>query len=514
MIKQLPLAKTFCFVQFRSKTNYSKVSANNLKAMSNVRKPMTKAMNLFSAKKPSKSSLLASAGNVLAEDSDDSNNSFSEHKVNIRKNIDFQELQDSSNDSSFLCQHKSMRRSFENSDNIFKQWNEKHESNSENETNDASTSLRTSLLQHAEDDKLSCGIRQLKLRPEVPHKECNDTYDSSFIDDERNSTLSEQSNVSSDEKENDIFLEGDILTPPTMNIPKSERRVTAKSKFVDFRKCVTDKKQKHNILKEKSQTSKKSTENRSTRRRIVILSDSSDDNKENDNVANISIPTYSTPDMPIKNVANDSDSSSDAYEIEKIKASVKKNFASKDTENSLDRSAIAIDNEFIEDGKKYDDSFIDDSDSDHSSSSSNESSYDSDDFSSDDLHEEEAENSLICDVNGTDDTNDDEAISLNILPGDLKRRISANKLNTSETSISLDIIPDPDLDAVRNIQDQVLLPSTKTPKILPKKLATKHTKTFLCSLSMENWDDERQCHPDALKYIRQYSRYKHELAKR
>merc|ERR1712156_1167558 len=126
-----------------------------------------------------------------------------------------------------------MRRSFENSDNIFKQWNEKHESNSENETNDASNSHRTSLLQHAEDDKLSCGIRQLKLQPEVPHKECNDTYDSSFIDDERNSTLSEQSNLSSDEKENDIFLEGDILTPPTMNIPKSERRVTAKSKFVD-----------------------------------------------------------------------------------------------------------------------------------------------------------------------------------------------------------------------------------------------------------------------------------------
>ena len=40
------------------------------------------------------------------------------------------------------------------------------------------------------------------------------------------------------------------------------------------------------------------------------------------------------------------------------------------------------------------------------------------------------------------------------------------------------------------------------------------SKTFLCSLSMEYWADESRCHPDAIKYIKQYSRHKKELAAR
>ena len=510
MIKQLFPCRTFYYLKFRSLPiqKDSKMSENTLKTISKEAKPSKSAMLLFSAKKPSKSSLLNSDEKVLAGDSDESCDSFSENKENIRKNINFQHLDDSENNSSFLCKRSILHQSYENSNDSLKKLNKESPlSSSESDRNDTSICEGAFLL--PKENKNSSCITPTSLTKGFSRKECDKSYDSSFINDEKDSSVSEPSSVSSDEKEDDILLEGDILTPPAANIPKSERRVATKCKFVDYRKCVTDKKQKHNVLKEIN-TIKKSTEKKSIRKRIVILSDSSEDEKETKILPDISSPVHSTPIMCSKDTGNDS-SNSDSYGIEKIKASVRKTITQKGADNSLDRSSIAIHNESVENGKEYDDSFIDDSEGEESSSSS-QSSYDSEDFSSDDLHQDEAENSFICNVNSANDT-DNEQSNDETKPRDFKRKTSTVKPITSKILAPKDGVKD-DLDSNKKIGDLVDSVRSKTVQPIVKKPAIRHTKTFLSSLSMENWDDERQCHPDALRYIKQYSRHKKELAKR
>ena len=486
------------------------MNENNLKSIKKDDKPLKSAMVLFSAKKPCKSTLLNSTEKVLAEDSDESCNSFSQNKENVRKNINFRDLDDSENNSSFLCKRSPFHQSFDNSNNSFNELNKQSplfSRESEIDKIDSSVCQQISFL-NGEDSKNLSKSSPIGLSKRQPLKERTDTYDSSFIDDDNNNSFSEPSSVSTDEKENDIFLEGDILTPPAAHIPKSERKVTTKSKFVDYRKCVTEKKVRHNVHKECSPIKKRPE--KLLRKRIVILSDSSDEGNDNKSLPDISIPVNSTPIVITKDTKDDSSddsSSSDGYGIEKIKASVRKTIAAKAVDDSLDRSSVAIDNEFLENGKEYDNSFIDDS-VEESSSSSN-SSYDSDDYSSEDLYEVDAENSLICDVNSADDT-DSEHNSDHTKAGDSKRKTSKNKPRTSKS-----LTPkDGDLAANEKIEDQVYTPRTQPVQRIVLKAANKQTKTFLSSLSMENLGDERVCHPDALKYIKQYSRHKKELAKR
>ena len=510
MIKQLFLCRTFYCPNLRSLPIHknSKMSENILKSISKEAKPSKSAMLLFSSKKPSKSSLINSDEKVLAGDSDESCNSFSENKENIRKNINFQQLDDSENNSSFLCKRSILHQSNENSNSSLKELNKESPLSSSESDKNGSSICQGAFLLPQENKNSSC-ITPTNLTKGFSRKECNELYDSSFINDEKNSSFSEHSSASGDEKEDDIFLEGDILTPPAAIIPKSERRIATKCKFVDYRKCVTDKKVRHNIRKETSPI-KKITEKKSIRKRIVILSDSSEDEKETKVLPDISTPIHSTPILCAKDTGNDS-SGSDGYDIEKIKASVRKTVTLKEADNTLDRSSIAIQNESVENGKDYDDSFIDDSEGEESSSSS-QSSYDSDDFSSEDLHEDEAENSTICDVNSADDTESEQSND-DTNRRDIRRKTSTVKPVTSKLLAPEDGIPD-DLDSNEKIRDEILRRTNKKVQAIVKKPMIIHTKTFLSSLSMENWDDERQCHPDALRYIKQYSRNKKELAKR
>ena len=510
-------------VKSKSSFDYSKMSESNLKpkdclsqARSNMKKPPSSAMLLFSAKKINKSYLLPTTEQVLAEDSDESNSSLSENKENVRKKINFLQLENSGNDSSFLCEQSAMRRSFHDSGHTSNQLVRKQHHKSCKSDENTTPIFRKTFSLHPGENENSNNITPTKADMDYPPKQSNDsneTYDSSFIDDRKSSTCSDQSSESSGEKENDIFLDGDILTPPITNIPKSERKAQTKSKFVNYRKCVTEKKQKHTSLKGRSQIQKECADRKLQRKRIIIPSDSSDDNEGKEILAGMSTSNQLTPVMSKKESNNNSDESSDEYDIEKIKASVRQPFRSKETNIVLDQTSEAIDNELEKDVTNYDDSFIDDSEGEESCLSSSQSYSDSDDLSSEDLDEGEAENSLICDVDGGSDSEDGDFNSVLKEPDDIKRKESTtNELNRPELISSND--EDNSLELDEGVPERIGIPKTKLKKLIYKKASSTNTKTFLCSLSMENSDDERQCHPEAIKYIKQYSRHKKELAKR
>ena len=134
----------------------------------------------------------------------------------------------------------------------------------------------------------------------------------------------------------------------------------------------------------------------------------------------------------------------------------------------------------------------------------------------DDLDLEPKETSLICDLPGSDDDVEEEPNNSGVLP---EGTLGIPSIEVTEEDDKGAINP---VTGTKRNKENYRDPGTKDNNILRsnKKLNFKladtvhRSKTFLCSLSMLNLENENQCHPDAVKYIKQYSRNKEELARR
>ena len=279
-----------------------------------------------------------------------------------------------------------------------------------------------------------------------------------------------------------------------MQLHKSQRRTCAKSKFELYKKCVTDKKNKDDIKSHKTPKPKFLSASKTPRRRIVVQSDSSEEEEEYDSSK---IPQILSPASEVRTQSEQENGSSgsDTFEIDKIKDNVRKNILKATSSGIFPEKHNSINNELVENGENYDNSFINDSESEDIDSTTSQSTSEADDSLEDDLELQPAESSLICDLTGIDDQNEDILEPNNSLhpnekklPGGRNPIYQPPKAKTNERDCFIN-------------------------KGKPNSLSKPITKTFLSSLSTENWD-ENECHPEAVKYVKHFSRHKQELAKR
>ena len=473
------------------------------------------ASQLFStAKKNIHSQPQFSNSKILAEDSDD-NASFivEEDKENVCRKISFTQSGESCNDSSYLLSNSVTQSPFHKTEDecLSKDRSETHifEINDISQEHNDFTQSSPTFQDHPKEfgEKSNCDsdtarpsektkIDASNISQPGDEKQYHEVYDSSFIDDEDdgNITSSDGCSEGSVQSASELFSDGDIPTPPSVQLHKSQRRTCTKSKFELYKKCVTNKKNKDDIKSHKTPKAKFLSASKTPRRRIVVPSDSSENEEEYDSPK---MPQILSPASKEKTQSEQEDGSSgsDTFEIDKIKDSVRNKILKPDSSSSFSEKQNSINNELVENGENYDESFINDSESEDIDSTTSQSTSEADDSLADDLELEPAESSLICDLTGIDDQNED-----NLEPND--------SLNPNEKKL-----PDG-----RNPIYQP--PKVKTNerdffnnKGKPNSLIKPITKTFLSSLSTENWD-EKECHPDAVKYVKHFSRHKQELAKR
>ena len=497
--------------------NNNKMNGNGTPSQSTIdsKVRVLNASQLFStAKKNIHSQPQFSNSKILAEDSDD-NASFigEEDKENVCRKISFAQSGDSSNDSSYLLSILDTESPFHKKEHecSSQDISETHIIRSNDfslEHNDSTQSRLTSQDRPKEFGKNSnCDFNTTrpsrKSKTDVSNisqpgdeKRFHEVYDSSFIDDEDdcNISSSDQCSESSVQSASELFSDGDIPTPPSVQLHKSQRRTCAKSKFELYKKCVTDKKNKDDIKSHKTPKPKFLSASKTPRRRIVVPSDSSEDEEEYDNSK---IPQILSPACEERTQSEQEigSSGSDTFEIDKIKDNVRKNILKASSSGIFSEKHNSINNELVENGENYDNSFINDSESEDIDSTTSQSTSEADDSLADDLELVPAESSLICDLNGIDDQ-DEDSFEPN------------NSLNPNEKKLPGERNPIYQPPKVKTNERDFFINKGK-----PNSLGKPITKTFLSSLSTENWD-EKECHPDAVKYVKHFSRHKQDLAKR
>ena len=497
--------------------NNNKMNGNGTPSQSTIDSKIRvlNASQLFStAKKNIHSQPQFSNSKILAEDSDD-NASFigEEDKENVCRKISFAQSGDSSNDSSYLLsildtQSPFHKKEDECSSQDISEIHIFRSNDSSLEHNDSKQSRLTSQDHPKEFGKNSnCDSDTTrpsrKTKTDVSNisqpgdeKRFHEVYDSSFIDDEDdgNITSSDGCSESSVQSASELFSDGDIPTPPSVQLHKSQRRTCAKSKFELYKKCVTDKKNKDDIKSHKTPNPKYLSASKTPRRRIVVPSDSSEDEEEYDNSK---IPQILSPasEERTQSEQENGSSGSDTFEIDKIKDNVRKNILKANSSGMFSEKHNSINNELVENGENYDNSFINDSESEDIDSTTSQSTSEADDSLADDLELEPAESSLICDLNGIDDQDEDSSEP-------------NNSLNPNEKKLTGGRNPIYQPPKVKTNERDFFISKGK-----PNTLSKPITKTFLSSLSTENWD-EKECHPEAVKYVKHFSRHKQELAKR